>query len=234
MYYTKDYKLQVPLRKSGAYVNLFHLFSEEKIISLMRRFDYSDENFAIMAGDESYLKRNNPQLLNSSEIHSIRKDNRNLLEYFQDLIAGWLFEDCVECIIDTDSKLQIQKNGADKERKILIRGVKYTSDFKITYENNTKPLELIMDYDSFFKKNGYFHLRLNKYDSLKRENALLLSIDIKNNTFYLLDFSQELIHKKEQVKPWGNKEAETIFVSKIPIYPLSELKNQLKKQLKGN
>lgn len=223
MYYTNDYKLQPPTLTSGAHFALFNLFSEKQIIYLMKRFNYSNENFAIMAGDEEWIKKHNPDFFKYEKRSEIRKDVRTLLQYAQDLVANWIFEDSVEKIIQANSSCHIYKNGADKYRKILVSRVTYETDFILKKNEIIKPVELTMDYFGYFYRKEFFHLRLNKFDYLKDEKALLLIIDTQNNLCGLIDFSKPIKHKIVEVQAWGNKEAQEIYLSRDNLHPLSEL-----------
>lgn len=231
MYDKQNYKLQQPSLTSGAYYALFKLFSEEKIISLMKRFDYSDENFAIMAGDKKWLKENNPDFFRPSRFAIERKDSRTVLQYAQDLVANWLYEDIVEKIISVDKEIHISKNGVDKNRQFLVKDVTYATDFVIEKEGEQRPLELTMDYNGYLERRGFFHLRESKYQYLERENALLLIIDTCNNLCVVMDFKKPHKHKEVKVDAWGHKTAQEVYVSRSEMFPLSSLFTLLKEHI---
>lgn len=55
--------------------------------------NYSESNTLILAGDEQTLKTKYPVVYANLLSYGHNKDGRTYMEYAQDLVASWIFED---------------------------------------------------------------------------------------------------------------------------------------------
>ncbi len=74
------------------------------------------------------------------------RDGRSPIEYGQDLVASWIYEDTL--IAELAKKgLQITGAGADKNREILGQAnVTTESDCSVSSGNSSRKLEIMNDY----------------------------------------------------------------------------------------
>ena len=79
-----------------------------------------------------------------------QRDNRTHLEYAQDLVASWLVEDYFLEILNSNG-LRAALDGADRNRRILANvRTSASSDFTVSYNGNSRKLELMNDYTGYW------------------------------------------------------------------------------------
>lgn len=203
-------------RKSGPFVALTSQFTQEKIFFFMDKYGYSDENYAIMAGDEEYLKFTNPVLFGTSKMSELRHDGRTVMMYYQDMVSSWLYENMVmDCINNKCQTAKLGLAGVDRERKILVgdSGVNNQSDFMAVYRGQKFPIELSMSHTGYAYWQEKINLRNRKREHLKAENSILLSIET-----FALDVSK---HEKPDgllfAMVWGD-EYDMYYTEKNPRF----------------
>ena len=144
------------------------------------------------------------------------KDKRTALEYAQDLVASWIFED--NLIFDLRySGLNIKKAGADKHRIILPNSkVSAGSDTKILVNNKEFHLEIMCDYTGFWTREEHADLRDDKFKRLLREKALFLGFDLSNQKYLLIDFTQPVEARYiPSHRPYGGKPAYSVILKNM-------------------
>ena len=175
----------------GAFVELSKYFSRgivEKAIEL----GYTYDNVLILQGQEKELQWRYPRIWSNLQTCSYHRDKRTPMEYAQDLVASWVFEDCLIKALQ-DAGLEISHAGADKGRQILSGShVSASSDASISVRGRAVPLEIMCDYTGFWTREGKMDLRDGKYKKLKNTNSLFLGFSTKDNKVILLDFADEL------------------------------------------
>ena len=208
----------------GAYEGLSHYLDRPLWDYAINR-GYDESNILILKGDIESLKNrhlNIYQNLLSCQHHS---DRRTPIEYGQDLVASWIFEDYF--IEKTKNKeFIILHAGADSSRLILPnKRTAASSDYIITTNKGTQILmELVNDYTGFWYKNQKLHLRDNKYLQLCSHKSLLLAIALSTNAqkYTIFDFRKEIPAKKiESHRPYGGKTAYELSISKTDLYDFS-------------
>ena len=169
--------------KSNIYTKIENLFNIN-IIEIAKKYSYSEENILILQNDLSSLKEQFPETYKIIEECDHRRDSRNAISFFQDLICSWLFEDIFI--------LNLQKEGLDivlhgcSERKIMRnKDITAASDFVLYYNGKVKHIELVQDYTGFWKREKLCDLRDNKVHKIKEQNSILLGIDMMNKSFFL-------------------------------------------------
>lgn len=208
MYYNEKYKLANKFLLKGKYIGNFNAlrtqFSEEQIIKYMKALKYSDENFAIMAGDEKYLRETNPALFEKSKFIDKMSDSRTYLQYCMDLVSGWLYEDLlIYSILSQNKELHILRSGEDRFRTVLGHHITNMSDMKVEYKGQIRPCEIAMSHGNFHYKYGKIDLRYDKRKHLIEQNSLLLIVETsafsknKNDKLFTLLSPNELLEYKE-------------------------------------
>lgn len=148
---------------------------------------------------------------------SVKMDKRTSNEYIKELIYGWIIEDFLIHYLSGEN-ISLEKNGSDKERKVL-RNSQVTSSEDIYCKINNKPtyIEVISDFKSFWKKTGKAHLRQKKLPNLlkrsKKEDVYILFVDIENKKMGLLKIDSNTMYKYIDSHPsYGGKEVYEITV----------------------
>ena len=189
----------------GSFYGLSKYFSYG-IVAKAKELGYDESNILLLAGEETLFRDRYPEVYNSllSCIH--HRDNRTPFEYGRDLVASWVFEDCVIQSL-RESELDVTHNGADKNRKILQDGqVMSDSDAMVHINGKDIPIEIMCDYTGFWSRRGVIDLRDNKYQKLKETNSLFLGFSTTDDVLITIDFSKEIkVNYIQSHKPYGGK-----------------------------
>lgn len=214
----------------GAYSELSKYFSQG-IVSKAAELGYSEENILILEGRESDLRQKHPEIWRNLQSCRHHRDRRTPLEYAQDLVASWVFEDCLIQAL-YDAGLHISHAGTDKERKILSSSnISAGSDASILVKGHHVPLEIMCDYTGFWTRTGKMDLRDSKYMKLKNSHSLFLGFSTVDNKVVLLDFSEEInaVYTPSHFA-YGGKPAYSIRIPEDALCPfrMSILINEIK------
>lgn len=145
------------------------------------------------------------------------RDSRTPTEYARDLVISWLIEDILQVY------LGLSKNGADSQRDFLKKGqIKYDSDFI----HNDRHLELYVNFTNYWTKTKKIDLRMDKYQHLVDNNALLLGIAFESCQFFLIDFEKENLIFNENYNYFWKKKCYTCQ-KYDNFHDISEIKNFL-------
>ena len=171
----------------GAYTGLQNFF-KKSLVEVARNLDYEQDNLLILEGDLHSLEKLFPTTLKNIQSCYHHRDNRPPLHYAQDIVASWLVEDSFLQVLNSNG-LNAKLNGADKNRKILANvRTSTSSDFIVSYNGNSRKLELMNSYTDYWVRNGVLDLRDSKYKSLTKEQSLLLAVSTTTKKFALFDF----------------------------------------------
>jgi hypothetical protein len=217
----------------GAFIELVKYFSTG-IVNKAIELNYSPENILVLSGEETKFRQMFPKVWDNLVSCRHSRDRRTPFEYGRDLVASWVFEDCLIKTLQ-ESGLDIRHTGADKDRCILSStDVTTYSDATIYIGNNTIPLEIICDYTGFCLNNKRIGLRDNKYLKLKNSNSLLLNISTADNKMIILDCSKDLpVEYIQHYTPFGGKPIYSIHITDKDVYPfeldilVEEIKHKL-------
>jgi hypothetical protein len=183
------------------------------IIDKAKELGYDESNILLLSGEETLLKKRYPKVYNRllSCVH--QRDSRTPFEYGRDLVASWVFEDCVIQSLQ-DSGLDVKHNGADKNRKILQdEQVMSDSDAVIHINGKDIPIEIMCDYTGFWSHHGIIDLRDNKYQKLKKTNSLFLGFSTTDDILITIDFSKEIkVNYIQSHKPYGGKSCRSVIL----------------------
>jgi len=208
----------------GAFSELSNNFFKN-IIEKAKELNYSESNILILQGNLNELKDKFPDVYSNLISCTHNRDKRTPLEYGQDLVASWLFEDC---LVDSLKKqgFEISLSGADSGREILATSkVSSNSDTTVTYMGKSLQMEIMSDYTGYWARTNKIDLRDEKYTKLKRTSSLFLGVSTKDTTYVMIDFSQNVNHQYiDSHRPYGGK----------PCYSISITASQLKKFTIGN
>ena len=195
----------------GAYKETVKLFKQ--LSQVASELGYSKENILILENKESELKRLFPNVWNNIFSCSHHRDKRTPFEYAQDLVASWFMEDYFLKRLK-ESGVEIDLNGADKERKILPNlKVSTNSDYIISFKGKTRIVEFMVDYTGYWTRSNKIDLRDNKYLKLSSNESLFIGLSTLDKKFILLDFKTEInaIFIPSHY-PYGGKPAYTIKI----------------------
>ena len=119
------------------------------LINKAIELNYSESNKVILSGDDIKLKNNYPVVYENLKSCGHNRDSRTIMQYGQDLVASWIFEDDLLKKLITLG-LSIEGAGADRERQILTNSrVSSSSDFLISLNGREVKLELMTDYSGY-------------------------------------------------------------------------------------
>lgn len=215
----------------GAYKNLPSFIGSD-LESIAKKLKYSQSNVLILKGELNRLKNEYPEVYNALMSCSHNRDARTPLEYAQDLVASWIFEDYL-CKIISDNGMDIQKSGAYRERVILSnKKVSASSDTLITYNGKRRLVEIMTDYGGYWARNKVIDLRDSKYEELCRSKSLFLGFSTIDSKFILIDCALPIEAKFiPRHFPYGGKPAYQIKCNGLlQNFTPQNLVNAIKKQ----
>lgn len=116
------------------------------------------------------------------------RDRRTAAEYGADLVLGWLIEDVVADVFG------LKLSGSDSGREFLPIGqITNLTDFKL----GERPVELMVDWGSYWVDLGRIHFRHDKLTKLGEERAVVLGFAIRCGKFFVVDLTKKINFRKE-------------------------------------
>ena len=205
----------------GAFEQLSVCF-RDGIVAVAQRLGYSEANVLIMEGNEAELRRRFPDVYANLLSCGHNKDARTYMEYAQDLVSSWVFEDFIMSEL-SNAGLEISKAGADRDREILAHAnVSADSDYSVEWQGKEVLLELMSDYTGYWTRTGRMDLRDSKYLKLERNESLFLGISTQDRKFIFLDFSEDIPARYiDSHRPYGGKPAYQIHVNEDMLVPFN-------------
>jgi hypothetical protein len=208
----------------GAYEGLSHYFNQP-LYNYAINLGYDESNVLILEGQINQLQNRHLNIYNNLLSCRHHSDRRTPLEYGQDLVASWLFEDYFINEMQNDD-FEIHHAGTDKTRLILPnQRTSTSSDYIITTSTGTQILmDLVNDYTGFWYRNQKLHLRDNKYLQLCNHHSLLLAIALSTNAqkYTIFDFREDIPARRiESHRPYGGKPAYELSVSQESLNDFS-------------
>lgn len=206
----------------GAFEGVSKYFNKP-LVRVAEIFNYDDDNIVILEGDYEKLRVQFPDTYNNLVSCRHHADRRTPLEYGQDLVASWLFEDSFLESLRRSNSFEIELDGADKNRKILSNTkTSAASDYIIKTSSGERiKVELMCDYTGFWSRTNKLHLRDAKYIQLKKSKSLFIAVSPTTNEFSLFDFSNDIQAKYiESHRPYGGKPAYELSISSNEMYEL--------------
>lgn len=188
------------MRKSNVYEKLENFF-DETIINVAKKMGYREENIIILEDDEAKLRKEYPDIYDNLISCSHNRDSRNIIEYAQDLICSWIFEDYLIYNLNLFD-INVELSGEDRERKILrSSSVSSKADYFLEYNGKKMYIELANDYRGYWKRKGICDLRDDKYKKLANKKSTfhytyLLGIDFVDNEYFFIDIANENLNVK--------------------------------------
>lgn len=189
-------------------------FFKYPLVEVARRLGYDQDNLLILQGDIDTLSNMYPETYRNILSCQHHRDNRTPLAYAQDLVASWLVEDSFLEVLNSNG-LYAELDGADQNRKILATAkTSASSDFIVSYNGNSRKLELMNDYTGYWARTGLLDLRDSKYQRLSAEQSLFLAVSTTTKDFALFDFSEEIrAHYIPSHRPYGGKPAYELSIT---------------------
>ena len=180
--------------KSNIY-KMLEKFFDDPMTNIAKKMGYSEDNILILENNVERLKEDFPETYNNLKSCQHNRDSRSEIEYAQDLICSWIFEDYLVLNLKNNG-LKIELSGADFERKILKSSkVSSKSDLVIHDYKKDYYIEIVNDYGGYWLKEKKIDLRDDKYLHLKKlctdnSRSLLLGIDFLNGKFFVCDIER--------------------------------------------
>ena len=203
----------------GAYKYMSSLHPD--LVDKAKQYGYSESSICILKGDEAKLKAEFPETYKNLNSCKHNRDSRTAMEYGQDLVASWLFEDYLMESLH-EAGIAIIGAGADKNREVLPNTkVSASSDCVVSYEGKERLLELMSDYTGYWAKYGKMELRDAKFTKMKSSKSLFLGVSTVDNKYILLDMGGEFDVKFiESYFLYGGKPAYSV---KLPKQSMKDL-----------
>lgn len=223
--------------KSNIYVMLENFF-DESMVNIARQMGYSEDNILILENNINKLMVDYPDVYDNLKSCRHNRDSRTEIEYAQDLVCSWIFEDYLLLNLRLNG-LDVELSGADCERKILrSSSVSSKSDIVVKENNKKIYIELVNDYKGYWLKNNKVDLRDDKYLHVKNlslgdNKSLLLGIDFCNKKFFLFDIDNNQDVRYEAFHYAYRKPAYSINLKNTIYHDFSfkEICNEVKRYL---
>lgn len=204
----------------GAYKGLTKFF-DRNLSELAARLGYGQDNLYVLSGDEQNLRQSFPEIYNNILSCVKNMDKRGPMEYAQDVVASWLFEDYLVAKFRSLGRT-LKLVGGDRERKLLPHS-KVSSNSDCVYNptgDKKLKVEIMNSYTKFWKDRKCLHLRNDKYAQLCKEKGVLLCVDASDRTFAVIDFTKEEPSAKLilEHKQYGGKPAYELSLDGVPFY----------------
>lgn len=181
--------------KSNIYTMLEKFFTEP-IITIAKKFNYSEDNILILENNEIELEKQYPETYSNLLSCKHNRDCRTPMQYAQDLVCSWIFEDYLMAELENKG-LEINLSGEDRNRKILkSTKVSSSSDYLVSVNNKLIYIELANDYTGYWQTKKQCDLRDDKFLHIKKgvegaDYSFLLGIDFKNTCYFLVDVNND-------------------------------------------
>jgi hypothetical protein len=156
-------------------------------------FHYNEENKVILRGDESTFYAKYPRTVSylNSTLAQKRRDKRTPFEFARDLIINWLLEDYIAFKLSTIG-YRTNYNSHDRNRQIISDKVTADPDLKMLIEGRWVPIEVQADYSSWVSNGGSLSIKEWKYNTIVKQNAMLMQVDVPKKSFCLIPTNQLL------------------------------------------
>ena len=209
--------------------NLLSSLYKKPLFEVEKQLGYSESNILILTDKFDVLKVKFPEVWNEIISCTHNKDERSFEDYAKDLVASWIFEDTLLYYLKKYG-LDIKLNGTDVKREILSNSnIRTDSDYVIRFNSKQRDAELITSYTNYWNLNNRIDLRDNKYLKLKESNSLVISVDLYNKVFFVLDLNNTNAKYIEHHRPY-NKPAFQISLNNKPIkFTIKNLIGELQK-----
>ena len=159
----------------GAYSDLPN-FLGENLTQIAEELKYSDANIAVLEGKIELLKSNFPQVLKNIQSCIHNRDRRTPLEYAQDLVASWIFEDYIV--------KKTTKTDGDLEMTLALRAFNALEGIKVNdYTIRIVKPQIFYDGDLAYIVTEYMGTSLQEF-AYDRSKEFSIEID---TLFDLLD-----------------------------------------------
>ena len=159
------------------------------LYSAAKNLGYPSSSICILEGDIKKLERLFPDAYQNLISCNHHRDRRTPIEYGQDLVSSWLFEDYLMDNLQSQG-ITITGVGADKNREVLPNAkVSSSSDCLVSYDGKQRLLELMSDYTGYWAKYKKMELRDAKFIKMQESKSLFLGISTVNKKYILLDMS---------------------------------------------
>lgn len=211
---------------SNIYNGLSNLFNKD-LADVAKDYNYSQSNIYILENNFEKLQIEYSDVWKSLQSCKHQRDKRTIEEYAKDLVSSWVYEDTI--LIYLKDNFEIELYGADRERNVLPSSkVSTDSDFCLKKNDELISVELVNSYTNYWKAYQRIDLRDNKFEKLKKKQALLICIDIFNKEFYFVDLkkSNENIKYIQYHEPY-EKPAYQILLDNTNVFSFS-IKNLIK------
>ena len=203
----------------GAFTGMTELLGD--LVPVATSLGYPESSICVLKGDIDLLAAKFPQT--HANLMSCRhnRDSRTPIEYGQDLVASWIYEDTLMAELNYCG-LEIVGAGADRNREILANArVSAASDCCVSSGGSSRKLEIMNDYGGFWSNVGKLNLRDDKFNKLAKEKSIFLGVAPQDKKYIIIDFANlvqsQLIPRH---RPFGGKPAQEISITQDQLIDL--------------
>lgn len=184
------------------------------LLTTARNLGYPESSICVLSGDVNELRHRFPETYSNLISCGHNKDKRSPIEYGQDLVASWLFEDYLMNELSAVG-LHVEAAGADKNREILpYTKVSSSSDCLVSYQGRKRCLEIMNDYTGWWRRTHQIDLRDQKYNKIAETHSIFLGISNSDNSYILIgDISSFPSQFIQEHAPYGNKPAYRLSIT---------------------
>ena len=204
----------------GAYKQMSLLVGD--LYTTARNLGYPESSICVLSGDIGSLQSLFPETYSNLLSCRHNRDRRSPIEYGQDLVASWLFEDYLMKEL-SDAGLIIEGAGADKNREVLPNTkVSSSCDCVVSYQGRQRGLEIMNDYTGWWRKKHQIDLRDQKFNKIVRTRSIFLGVSNSDNSYVLIDDISSFPSKFIQAHaPYGFKPAYQLQITEDDLMILN-------------
>lgn len=203
----------------GAFTGMTELLGD--LVPVATSLGYPESSICVLEGNIDLLAAKFPQT--HANLMSCRhnRDSRTPIEYGQDLVASWIYEDTLMAELN-NCGLEIVGAGADRNREILATAkVSAASDCCVSSGGSSRKLEIMNDYKGYWSKYRRIDLRDDKFNKLGRENSIFLGVAPQEKKYVIIDFANNVNAKYIPSHfPYGYKPAYQIAITQEQLKDL--------------
>lgn len=161
--------------------------------------------------------------------NELKKSNRTLKQFGDNLIASWMIEDAIKEYYEAQGRT-VFLNGTDKEREILVSNkVSAAPDMYLSAPGQDKPIcymEITNCYSDFCQKNNSLDLRFSKLDHLIAKSKTIptgiILVDLHAGEMILINITENTPYEDTPAFAVG-KPSKRISLKNSRRIPLSDL-----------
>ena len=172
----------------GAYEGLSKYFANG-VLHKANELGYGEFLISILKGDEETLEQKYNSVWSTLKECKYQMEGRDPIEFGRDIIASWIFEDCVVGALKSSGlNISFGKDYFTRKR-FTPRIDKLDTDIIIDTGNNKYTLEIRCDHTLSWTRTNTLYLTESKYKKMKKDNAIMLGFSTVDGKITILNNS---------------------------------------------